>query len=395
MAKVIRIIARLNIGGPSIHAILLTSELNASGTHKDILLCGKVSESEGDMAYLAENKKVEPLIIPELGREISLGKDARAFLKLYSIMRKERPEIVHTHTAKAGTLGRLAAILAGVPIKIHTFHGHIFDGYFSPLKAGVFVFIERFLAIFTDRVIVVSEAVKRDITNKLKVTREGKCSVISLGFELDKFLNCGTLRGDFRKRLGISDKTILVGIVGRLVPIKNHKMFLDAAALVVKQNRGIDIKFIIIGDGECKAGIEERVKSAGLEKKVILTGWVKDLESVYADLDIVTLTSLNEGTPVSIIEAMASARAVVSTEVGGVSDLIKDGSNGLLVKSGGVSDLAAKWMMLSASEKMRNELGAAGREFVRERYSKSRLIRDMVDLYRGCLNEKGLGNGGR
>lgn len=385
--KIIRIIARLNIGGPAIHTVLLSSELNKRG-YKDILVCGKVNDSEGDMMYLAGENNVAPVIISDLGREISPVKDFKSFVSLFSLMKREKPDIVHTHTAKAGTLGRLAAICAGVPIKVHTFHGHVFDGYFNPMKARVFLAIEKFLALFTDRVITVSELVKDEIVNKLKVTKDSKCMVVPLGFELDKFLECEKNKGVFRKELNVSAGTLLIGIIGRLVPIKNHGMFLAAAKNIIDKNKDADIKFVIIGDGECASGLKERVRQSGLDKNVIFTGWKRDLASIYADLDVVALTSLNEGTPVSIIEALACARPVIATDVGGVKDIITHGENGYLTKSNDAKDFSDKLSDLLKDKEKRALFGANGRESVRMRYSKERLVSDIESLYEDCFKEK-------
>lgn len=380
ITKILRIITRLNIGGPAIHTILLSSSLNKK-RYRDVLVCGSVSDSEGDMIYLAKEKNVVPIVIPELGRDISPFNDLRALLKVYTIIKKEKPDIIHTHTAKAGTLGRLAAILAGVPIKIHTFHGHVFDGYFSPKKARIFLWIERFLAFFTDTVITVSGRVADDIVKRLKVTRKEKCAVIPLGFELDKFLDCERVKGAFRRAHAISPETLLVGIVGRMVPIKNHRMFIDAAKMIKSDFPGLDVTFVIVGDGELKSSIIADVRSRGLEKDVILTGWVEDLASVYADLDVVVLTSLNEGTPVSLIEAMASGKPVIGTDVGGVSDLITDRSNGFLVPSGDAVELARKIALLLESASERKAFGEQGRKTALSVYTKERLVRDIEDLY--------------
>src|SRR3989338_4466293 len=200
--KIIRIISRLNIGGPAIHTIILSEALIRNG-YDDILVCGSSGPLEGNMLSLARDRNVKPVVIPELGREISFSKDIKSFFKLCSIIKKEKPDIVHTHAAKAGALGRLAAALLGVPVKVHTFHGHIFDGYFSPMKAKIFLYIERILALFTDRLITVSEGVKRDIVERLKVTPDEKCAVIPLGLDLERFLNCKSLRGAFRSRFGV------------------------------------------------------------------------------------------------------------------------------------------------------------------------------------------------
>ena len=385
--KILRIIARLNIGGPAIHTVLLSSELSKRG-YRDILVCGKVDDSEGDMMYLAAENGVEPIVISELGREISTIKDFKSFIALFLIMRREKPDIVHTHTAKAGTLGRMAAICAGVPIKIHTFHGHVFDGYFSPMKARVFLAIEKFLAIFTDRVITVSALVRDEIVNKLKVVKASKCVVVPLGFELNRFLQCENHKGAFRRELNIGPNTLLIGIVGRLVPIKNHKMFLDAVKNISHKNTNLGVKFVIIGDGECAFSLKKYSQEQGIENDVIFTGWKKDLASVYADLDVVALTSLNEGTPVSLIEAMACAKPVIATDVGGVKDIVIDGENGFLVKSNDIEGFSDKLIDLLSDKAKRDRFGMCGRESVKTKYSKERLVKDIEVLYEECLGNR-------
>lgn len=386
--KVLRIVTRLNIGGPAIHTILLSSSLNDGGSYNNILVTGSVSESEGDMIGLAKEKGMVPVVISDLVREISFKKDLKAFHDLYRLIKKEKPYVVHTHMAKAGTLGRLAAIIAGVPVRVHTFHGHVFDGYFNPVKAKIFVLVERLLALFTDKVIMVSERVRNDIVKRLKIVSGSKSVVIPLGLELDRFAACESEKGVFRKRLGVSPDTLLVGIVGRLVPIKNHKMFLEVAAGMKKSPIWPRVKFVVIGDGEMRGYIEEYAEKLGLKDRLVFTGWVEDLVPVYADLDVVALTSLNEGTPVSLIEAMASVRAVISTDVGGVRDLVEDGVNGLLVKSGDVVSFSNRLISLLKDDKLRTELGVRGRSFVIGRFSKERLVRDMEKLYAECLAEK-------
>jgi len=387
MIKVLRIITRLNIGGPAIHAILLSSGLNNDG-YKDILITGKESGSEGNMQYLAAANGVKPIMIPELGRELSLVNDFKTFLRLFEIIRKEKPDIVHTHMAKAGSLGRIAALFCGTPIKIHTFHGHIFDGYFSPVKAKVFLWIERFLALFTDRVIAVSESVKEEIVDKLKVAENKKCVVVPLGLDLKNFLECEKEKGSFRRELGLQDDVLLIGIVGRLVPIKNHEMFLNVAKQILGKNLSAKVMFVIVGDGERREDLKDYAKKLGLEGSLIFTGWRQSLSSVYSDLDIVALTSLNEGTPVSIIEAMASGKPVIATDVGGVKDLIVDGENGFLAKSNDVKDFTDRLTKLIADKEQRSRFGKRGREIVREKYVKERLVRDIKRLYEDCLRER-------
>jgi glycosyltransferase involved in cell wall biosynthesis len=386
--KILRIITRLNIGGPAIHAILLSGSLNEDG-YRDILIAGEANDSEGDMRYLAKERNVAPVIIREMSREINFRKDFTALLKLYKLMRKERPDIVHTHTAKAGALGRIAAVMAGVPIRIHTFHGHIFDGYFNVIKSKIFLIIERLLAFFTSIIVTISEKVREEMVFKLKVTAADKCIVIPLGLDLDKFLAVKTRGGDFLKEIGSDRDTILIGIIGRLVPIKNHALFLDSVSMFLRDKpSGYNVKFPIIGDGEERRRLEEYVSTKGLNGAVIFTGWVEELASVYSDLDVVVLTSLNEGTPVALIEAMASGKAVISTTVGGVTELIENGENGLLVESRDTYGLSRAMLRLAEDPMLRAKLGNRAREDVKNKYSKQRLVKDIEGLYGKFLKEK-------
>ncbi len=382
--KILRVIARLNVGGPAIHTILLTSALN-SGEYESVLVCGNVDGSEKDMSYLAVAKGVKPVIIPELCRSINPVKDLRAFLAILKAIREFKPDIVHTHTAKAGALGRAAAVIAGVQVRIHTFHGHIFDGYFSRLQAAIFLAIERALACFTKYIIVVSEAQKSDIFGKYRIAAERKIKVVPLGLELGRYAGIGGRDGRFRKELGIGDDAVLVSIIGRLVPVKNHRMFIEAAKIALTEAPASDIRFAIIGDGEERVSLERYVSESGLDGRIVFCGWKEDVAGVYADSDIVALTSLNEGTPVALIEALASGRPVVSTDVGGVRDVVQDGKSGYLVASGDARAFAKKLCELAADAAKRVSFGAAGRGSVMGRYSSERLISDIKRLYTDSL----------
>lgn len=384
--KVLRIIARLNVGGPAIHTILLTSELN--GTRFDsLLVTGQVGIGEKDMSYLAREKEIRPILIPELCRQINPVKDLIAFCKIFGIIRRERPDIVHTHTAKAGTLGRIAATFAGVPIKMHTFHGHIFENYFNGFYRGLFLFIERWLARFTDYIIVVSDAQKEEISCRYNITKPDKIKVIQLGLELEDFLSVESRSDKIRKEFAIGADTILVGIVGRLVPIKNHKMFLEAAGRLRTLAGGAKIKYLVIGGGEERDALIDRARELGLENEVVFCGWRQDMPQVYSEIDIVALTSLNEGTPVSIIEALAAKRAVVATDVGGVRDVVRHGVNGYLVASGDAEGFARRLAELVRDERKRADFGTRGRDDVREKYSKERLVKDISDLYEAAVSK--------
>ncbi|MFA5164104.1 MAG: glycosyltransferase family 4 protein [Candidatus Omnitrophota bacterium] len=391
--KVLRIIARLNVGGPAIHTILLTSALN-DAEYASVLVCGNVDRSEKDMSYLADTKGVKPVIIPELCRSINPVKDLRAFIAIFRAIKEFKPDIVHTHTAKAGALGRAAAVLAGVPVRIHTFHGHIFDGYFSKLQAAVFLAIERVLACFTKYIIVVSEAQKSDIAEKYRIAGENKIKVVPLGLELEKYAAIGGRDGNLRKELGIGDGAVLVSIIGRLVPVKNHRMFVDAAKIALSGTPAPDMRFVIVGDGEERTELEAYAAGAGLEGRIVFHGWKEDMAGVYADSDIVALTSLNEGTPVALIEALASGRPVVSTDVGGVRDVVQDGRTGYLVASGDARTFAGKLCELAADSSKRASFGAAGKASVMGKYSSERLISDIKRLYTDSLIDYNKGKKG-
>ena len=316
--RVMRIIARLNIGGPALHATLLTEAL-APERYESVLVCGDVGDDEGDYLTLHGRDDVRLVRVAALGRQIRGLKDLAALSQLVRLMRKFRPDIVHTHTAKAGTLGRVAARIAGVPVVLHTYHGHVFHGYFSKLATRVFLFIERVLARFSTRLLTVSPTVRRELL-ELGIGTPEQLIVVPLGLDLERFRRSDAVKGELRRELGISVGTSLIGIVARLVPIKSHETFLKAAAIVADRNAAV--RFVVVGDGERRSELEALSGSLGIGEKVVFLGWRRDLDRVYADLDIVALTSQNEGSPVSLIEAMTSECAVVSTRFGGVPDLI-------------------------------------------------------------------------
>ncbi len=388
--KILRIIARLNIGGPAIHTILLTEGLDKS-RFESLLVCGRTAKDEGDMTYYILEKNVMPIFIPELKRKLHFFNDLVAFKKIYNIIKTEQPDIIHTHTAKAGALGRLAGIFYNClrffrkrTILIHTFHGHVFEGYFNKMQTLIFISIERFLAIFTNKVITVSECVKNELL-ALHISRENKIEVIPLGLELGRFLQIAANEN------AVSN----IGIVGRLVPIKNHRLFLEAAAMVIKDNPCLPVKFKIIGDGELKKDLEEYAQRLNINNWVDFLGWQNDLAGIYANLDVVALTSMNEGTPVSLIEAMASGRAVVATGVGGVRDLlgkeisaeIKTNANfrvmerGIIVEPGDSFSFAAAITFILQNNSVRKNIQERGRDFAKDRFTRERLIRDVENLY--------------
>ena len=396
--RILRFIARLNIGGPSIHVHLLTLGLDRKMFHST-LITGKISPSEGDMGYLFESSRGKPIIIQELQREISPLMDLKAFLRIFGVLRHESPDIVHTHTAKAGTSARLAAMIynrfsGGNTKTVHTFHGHVFSGYFSRTVSLMFIWIERILAGSTDVIVAISKTQKSDIAHKFHIAPEEKIRVVPLGFNLAPFLESSVKKGLFRKSLGES-ATLLVGIVGRLVPVKNHILFLDMAAIFLNENSNMDVKFVLVGDGQLRETLEAHVENKGLENHVSFCGWRRDLPEIYADLDILALTSKNEGTPVSIIEAMATGTSVISTDAGGVRDLLgssekemsaKEGftvcQRGVLCRNNDAAAFARGLKYLIAMDRtQRDSMTNEARDFVVQTFSNERLIRDMEKLY--------------
>jgi len=379
--KILRIIARLNIGGPALHCIILNSELDPR-RYVSLLVTGIESPYEGNMYELAQYKKVEPIVIYALGREIFFKEDFRALIRLIRLINRERPDIVHTHTAKAGTLGRIAAKLTGVPIVIHTFHGHVFHSYFGFFRTKFFLWLERLLAKFTDVIITVSEQQREEII-KYKIAEPEKIIAIPLGLDLKPFINSDTDPNEVRREFSVPEETKLVGIVARLVPIKNHVCFLEAARLVLAHYD--NVRFMIVGDGELRSTLEHKARDLGIEDRVIFMGFQNNLQKIYAGLDIIALSSYNEGLPVALIEAMAAGKPVISTDVGGVVDLILDGDNGLLVPSNDPKSLAEATLYLLEHPERRKMMGVAGRKKVYPHFDKKRLVRDIDNLYENLL----------
>lgn len=407
--RLIRVIARLNVGGPAKHVVWLTAGLEGSD-FDSLLVAGSVPPGEEDMSYFADDCGVKPLIIPQMSREISI-KDAITIWKLLRLFMREKPSIVHTHTAKAGTVGRMAGFcyrwltpktFMGRPREckfVHTYHGHIFHSYYGPFKTSIFIFIERILArIVTDRIVVISEQQRREIHEEFHVGKPGQFRVIPLGLDLDAFATWPDRGKAFRNELGINDDTILIGIVGRLTEIKHHELFLSAVAKFKSQwSQTPPVKFVIIGDGSLRDRLQAQVQSLDLRNDVIFAGGRKDPAEFYPALDLVALTSRNEGTPLTLIEAMANARPVIATNVGGVIDLlgqtvqqsegISECERGFGVTPNDANAFAAGMLRLVQNADLRKELGFRGLEFVRKNYGKERLLDDIKNLYRELIQQ--------
>jgi glycosyltransferase involved in cell wall biosynthesis len=399
--RVIRVIDRLNTGGPAKHVTWLTAGLDAE-EFETTLITGVVPAGEGDMSYFARAAGVEPVVIKELSREVSLG-DMVVIFKLVRELLRVKPQVVHTHKAKAGAVGRVAALIykwltpSALRLRprqcliVHTYHGHIFHSYYGAVKTRVFMAIERALArLCTDRIIAVSRQQRDEICLKFKVGRFEQFEVIPLGIDFDEV---NARRGRLREEIGMSADEPLVGIVGRLCEVKNQAMCIESAAKLKEE--GTDARLAIVGDGHLRERLESLVRESGLADRVTFTGFRDDAVALYADFDIAALTSLNEGTPLTLIEAMGCGCAVASTEVGGVVDLMgerrEDGDgftiwdHGVTAPSRNVEAFAEALKYLIKRPELRREMGARGRAFVWSHLSKERLTGDTENLYRRMI----------
>jgi len=395
MPKVLRIINRFNLGGPTYNAALLSKYL--APEFETLLYGGAIDKTEGDAAYIVRNLGIEPLVIPEMHRSLNLFQDIKAYKKIKKIISDFKPDIVHTHASKAGALGRMAAYRLGVPVIIHTFHGHVFDKYFNSLSSAFYINIERYLAKKSSKIIAISENQKNDLAKKFKICPEEKIEVIPLGFDLDKFQkNIDVKRNAFRNEFQIADDEIAIAIIGRLVPVKNHELFLHAIKdIVAKTSKRLRI--FIVGDGESKNKIIEITKELGLsytenisdsnKNLVTFTSWIKEIDKVVAGIDIIALTSLNEGTPVSLIEAQAGCKPIVSTNVGGIENVVIQGETALLSPNNDLEAFAENLLKVVESDSLRNYLSQKGWLNVKEKFHFMRLVNDTKNLYYQLLKQ--------
>ena len=331
------------------------------------------------MSYLARGNGIAFTEIGLLKNEAGFLGNLKAFLQLFRLILREKPDLVHLHLLKARFLGGLAAKAARVPIVLETFHGDLFTGYYGYFKTRAILMAERTLGhLVMDKVIAISEKVKDNIV-RFNVAPLRKVEVIPLGLDLQKFADPTAHVGELRKELGVAQGCRLVGMIGRMVPIKGCHYFLQAAHEIIKVDPRV--RFVLVGDGILRANLEFECQQLGISKAVTFLGWRKDLRRIYADLDVVVLSSLNEGTPLSIIEAMAAGKGVVATDVGGVSDVVTSGETGLLVPPKDSKALANAVLRLLRDEKLRRSLGELARASVYPKYDVSRLTQDMENLY--------------
>jgi glycosyltransferase involved in cell wall biosynthesis len=400
--NIVRIMTRMNIGGPAVHALALSTRLDPD-RFSTCLAVGSPDKGEGDLSHLASGPGVRLVRIPSLRRSLGPWSDLVTLIRLLRLLEAERPAIIHTHMAKAGALGRIAGMLynrfgAGrAPgqraLLVHTFHGHVLEGYFSLWLSGLFVRIEQWLARRTDRLIAVSRTIRDDLLRK-GIGRPPQWHVIPLGLDLSVLAQVPATNGS---------PDIRIGMVGRLVPVKNPVLFLEALHRIAARPDAAPVQGVIVGDGPLREHLQRETRRLGLDRLVEFTGWQRDLPAVYHRLDIACLTSWNEGTPVSLIEAMASGRAVVATDVGGVRDLLTDPGDppeaippgafqiarrGILVRPGDPDGLAAALGALASDPGLRQTLSETARPHALRAFAVERLLRDIAAVY-----ETGAGSG--
>ena len=396
MPRVLMIINRLNLGGPAFHVAILSKYLQEG--FEVLLLAGTKEDSEESSDFIVKEMGLTFTRLKEMKRSINPFGDYRSYKEIRKIIKQFKPDIVHTHAAKAGALGRLAAFNEKVPVIVHTFHGHIFHSYFHPLKSKIFLWIERYLAKKSSAIIAISERQKKELTDHYKLCNPSKIKIIPLGFDLSRFReNIESKRKDFRKKFFLEDDEIAVGIIGRLVPVKNHTLFINSAARILG-NTSKKVRFFIIGDGESRSALLKEASMLGIDhsyypevkKKsdLIFTSWIKDVDVCISGLDIVALCSFNEGTPVSLIEAQAGNKPIISTNVGGIENVVKDGETALLVNNNDFNDFHKTLLKLIEDDELRTRLGTNSWEFVKEKFHYTRLIREMSELYLSILQKQ-------
>jgi glycosyltransferase involved in cell wall biosynthesis len=393
MIKVLRIINRFNLGGPTYNVAYLSRYLGDG--YETLLVGGAKNASEESSDFILDDLGLKPVIVEEMKREIDLKNDYAAYKKIRNIIEEFQPDIVHTHASKAGTLGRLAAASCKVPVIVHTFHGHVFHSYFGKLKTLFYKNIERYLAKKTTAIIAISEIQKHELVEVHKICPAQKVHVIPLGFDLSRFQEQpDNKRKAFREKYNVSDDEVVISIIGRLVPVKNHSLFLEALKIVSDKTKQ-KIRAFIIGDGESRTEIESRAKDLHIpfidgtrsNDKTLLTftSWIREIDVALAGSDIISLTSFNEGTPVSLIEAQAAGKPIVSTNVGGIENVVIPGRTALLSSGNSAEEFAALLLKLTESAQQRALMGSEGWDHVKEKFHFTRLVSDMENLYSKLL----------
>ena len=394
MPRVLRIINRFNLGGPAYNVAYFTKYL--APEYETLLIGGEKEPDEDSSLFIFHDMGLEPLVIQEMSRSVNFLQDIKAYYRIKKIIKEFKPDIVHTHAAKAGALGRLAAHSCKVPVVVHTFHGHVFHSYFGKLKTNIYKNVERFLTGKSSAIIAISERQKLELCTEHKVAPLQKTTVIPLGFDLTKFSENQTeKRKAFREKYQIENNEICIVIIGRLAPVKNHPLFFKAIQYV-KNNSTKKIRAVVVGDGNLRNDLEKLCNNLGLDycyypsepKKatVIFTSWIQDVSYPLAGSDIVCLTSFNEGTPVSLIEAQAASKAIVTTKVGGIENSVNNEA-AFLIEISDEKSFSDKLLLLCNDEKLRENMAQKGKDFVFRQFHFTRLIADMKQLYTSLLKQ--------
>ena len=384
--RILRVIARLNMGGPAIHVANLAAGLVDRGYHTT-LVAGSLARGEDSMSFLADRLGVSVVSVPEIQREVSFLHDARSVLRVAELIRELQPHILHTHTAKAGAIGRLAALSAGParpPVVVHTFHGHVLKGYFGAPRTAFYREIERGLARASDALVAVSPEVRDELV-ALGIAPAEKFAVVRLGIPLAERVSDASSELDYRQLYGIGKDTFVVGWVGRMTAVKDTGSALEI--LHALRHREVDAVLCMVGDGPDRERLERLAHELGIARYCFFPGYQPDVAGYYRLFDAFVLPSVNEGTPVSVIEALAAATPVVATRVGGVPDVVRDGVDGYLVPPGDVEGAAKRLVLLARDARLRKRLGTSGRARMRARYSVARLVDDVDRLYRSLLDD--------
>ena len=385
--KVLRIINRFNLGGPTYNVTYLTAYLPANFETR--LLGGAAEKSEGDALFIPHQHHLEPEIIPDLQRAVNFKKDRKAYQKIKKIIAEYQPDIVHTHASKAGAIGRLAAFKSKVPVVVHTFHGHVFHSYFGRLKTSFYKAVERYLAKKSTAIIAISNKQKEELVHIHKIAKADKVRVVNLGFDLNRFQDdLERKREEFSSQYSIAQDEICIGIIGRLTAVKNHQLFFDIIGKTFKKTSK-KVHVFVIGDGELRDELKiqaNEVLQMSKDCKITFTSWIKDVSVPLARLDIVCLTSFNEGTPVSLIEAQAANVAVISTRVGGVEDIIDENRTGFIVDGLSSDEYAQKLLHLVENKNELERIQGAGWDFVKEKFHYKTLCFNIEQLYLELLN---------
>jgi glycosyltransferase involved in cell wall biosynthesis len=396
MPRVLRIFNRLVVGGPVLNVTYLTKYM--APDFETMLIVGEREHHEKGAEHLADQLGINFVTVKGMGRSVNPASDYFAYRELRKLIKSFKPDIVHTHAAKPGALGRLAASAEKVPAIVHTFHGHIFHSYFNSAKTKFYIQTERFLGRKSDAIIAISEQQRNELVNDFKIAPAEKLIVIPLGFDFDRFrIRQQEKRKKFRTEFNMTDDEIGIGIIGRLVPIKNHYLFMKAIRHVF-DHTDKKVKAFIIGDGETRGDLEAIANEVGIrfstEKSsehlhpLVFTSWRSDIDVIYAGLDIVSLTSFNEGTPVSLIEAQAANRPIVSTRVGGIADIVIERQTALLADVQETEKFSDHLLRLVQDDELRKQMGEKSHEHVLERFSYQRLVADMSHLYYELLERK-------